>query len=281
MTIDTSKSSIFNMDALELINLLPNDSVDCILTSPPYWGLRKYGSQAEIGREDTPEEYILRLGNIFNKCDRILKKKGTMWINMGDVYRDKNLLQLPFRLAAYLQDHGWILRNDVIWNKPNPMPIAVKDRMTNAYEHIFFFVKSQFYFYDQDAIRVPVKRDTPRAEYDYQRMLKGRVEFNKGKRPNDGKQMSRSFVGGDPIKEANRRDVWTVTTGSPKKKVHFATFPPDLIRPCIKAGCPKDGLILDMFAGTGTTLKVAMEEQRHCIACELHEEYLNPSFFDQ
>lgn len=269
----TEGSKIINLDVLEGLSLIPSESIDCIITSPPYWNLRTYGSDDEIGSEKTSEEYIMRLTNIFVLCKRILKPAGTMWINLGDSYgKNKELLLLPSKLAISLQENGWILRNDIIWHKPNPMPQAVKDRLTNCYEHIFFFVKNKTYFYDQDSIRVPVKRGTPQAERDYKRMLKGRQEFN-GLRANNKNKGQNSFVGGDPLKGANKKDVWTVTTTS-SKKVHFATFPEELIRPCIKAGCPKGGIVLDIFAGTGTTMKVALQEQRQSIAIELNSEYI-------
>ena len=271
------------------------EPIQMCVTSPPYYGLRDYGGEEDqIGQEGSPEEFIDQLVEVFKKVRDVMVDDGTLWINMGDTYynyrsdgnypkqtvsktnqdlpnfspargnklkglKSKDLIGVPWLLAFALRKDGWYLRQDIIWHKPNPMPESVKDRCTKSHEYIFLLSKSKNYYYDNEAIKEPAKdwgtRDRTNGKY-----------HNKGTglQPHSG--LSKSY----PTK--NKRSVWTVTS-KPYKEAHFATYPPDLIEPCIKAGSRKGDIILDPFMGSGTTAMVSKQLDRHFIGCELHDSY--------
>lgn len=297
-------------DCLEVMRGMPAESVNCCVTSPPYWGLRIYlpddhpDKTYERGQESTLERYIEGLVEVFEEVKRVLTPDGSLWLNLGDMYagsktgahrppepghtRDDdgrkktgkenlhqrpvatlpagNLVGMPWRVAFALQAAGWILRQDIIWNKKNPIPESVKNRCTKAHEYLFHLTKSTKYWYDAEAIKEPavdagrVRRNDPCA--------------GKGDPRGDG---GRLHLKGDHIWDTrNRRDVWTISS-RPYKNAHFATFPPDLIRPCIRAGCPPNGVVLDPFSGAGTTGLVALQEGKHYLGIELNPEYVQMS----
>ena len=268
------------------------------VTSPPYYGLRDYGGEEkQIGQEQTPEEYVQSLVEVFRSVRDVLTDDGTLWLNIGDSYynyrpgkgqaypkqsvsktnqdlpqecnkrgrklegiKEKDLIGIPWMLAFALRSDGWYLRQDIIWHKPNPMPESVKDRCTKSHEYIFLFSKSKKYFYDNEAIKEPVKQDW------------GTRDRTKGKYHNAGTGLSPHSGLSKSYTTKNKRSVWSVTN-KPYKGAHFAVYPPDLIEPCIKAGSEEGDIVLDPFMGSGTTALVAKSLQRHYIGCELHEEY--------
>jgi len=296
-------------DSLEVLKTLPAECVNCIVTSPPYYCLRDYGVSGQIGLEKTPEQYIENLVNVFSECYRVLKSDGTMWVVIGDSYagsgrgwsgkndlysrkiqpaasfatefskphklsgyKSKDLIGIPFMLAFALRERGWYLRQDIIWAKSNPMPESVKDRCTKAHEYIFIFSKSAKYYFNHAAMLEP-------AQYDNH---KNQIKAASKKYLNGtgtGLQTQTINKGGARWKEVdgqfirNRRDVWFVPTRG-FKEAHFATFPPNLIKPCIEAGCPENGVVLDVFMGAGTTAVVARELGRNFIGIELNPEYV-------
>lgn len=301
-------------DSMELLQQMPDQSAHCCVTSPPYYGLRDYGVDGQIGLEETPNEFIVRLVEVFREVRRVLRDDGTCWVNMGDSYRlDKQLMGMPWRLAFALQDDGWYLRQDIIWHKPNPMPESVRDRCTKAHEYLFLLSKSSRYYFDGEAIREPAAygitptgvgfghgsdaeiRGRPRIAmptgWDTSTGGGGHGSFHidgaaRGSKRNSFARESK-YTAGDHGQKAqhrpgrsdidysqtrNKRSVWTVATHG-FKGAHFATFPPDLIRPCILAGAPRGGLVLDPFGGAGTTGLVAMQEGRRSILLELNPEY--------
>lgn len=271
------------------------------VTSPPYYGLRDYGHEGQIGLEETPEEYIKAMVEVFRCVWDVLEDDGTLWLNLGDSYgamggntytgfnerwsgtggagskqdatlsgvtdrkistgiKAKNLLGIPWRVALALQADGWILRQDIIWHKPNPMPESVQDRCTKAHEYIFLMSKSQKYYYDAEAIKEPVKQDW------------GTRDRTDGKYHNEGSGLQPHSGLEKSYEMANKRSVWTVTT-KPYAGAHFAVFPSDLIEPCILAGAPVSGIVLDPFMGSGTTAQVAQNFGRQYLGCELNPEY--------
>lgn len=256
-------------DCLEKLKELPDNSVDCCITSPPYYGLRDYGVSGQIGLEQTPQEYVQKMVNVFSEVKRVLKPNGTLWLNLGDSYgKQKQLIGIPWRVAFALQDSGWYLRQDIIWHKPNPMPESIRDRCTKAHEYIFLLSKSPKYYFDSEAIKEPSKHPNAKASWSCEsRKARG---HQVGGKPVGNEANGTKYNGS--IKR-NKRSVWTVT---PKhfKGAHFATFPPDLIEPCVLAGCPKEGIVLDPFMGSGTTGLVAKKHGRDFIGIELNEEYL-------
>jgi len=274
-------------DALERLRELPDEIADVCVTSPPYYGLRDYGVDGQVGLEKTPEEYIDRLVQIFREVRRTLKKDGTLWIVIADSYagsgrgiskktgiKNKDLIGIPWMLAFALRTDGWYLRSDIIWNKPNVMPESVKDRCTKCYEHVFMLAKSKTYHFDSEAVLVPAQYDG-RKETINKGSSKYADKIVPGKTPQSqhmaGKPHQRwRFKDGKPVK--NRRDVWTVST-RPYKGAHFATFPPELIEPCILAGSRPGGTVLDPFIGSGTTAEVAHRLGRECIGIELNPGY--------
>lgn len=283
-------------DCLESLRTMPSQSVNCCVTSPPYFGLRDYGVDGQIGLEPTPDEFVQALINVFREVRRVLRDDGTLWLNLGDSYastapgtrnspqtkgsktnpeqwgnfrpdlrdhgiKPKDLIGIPWRVAFALQADGWYLRQDIIWHKPNPMPESVRDRCTKAHEYVFLLSKSPRYFFDSEAIKEKAAYKGP---------------------PKPGKQAQTAYTG-LPVHtgnlgtskggKRNRRSVWSVAT-KPYKGAHFATFPPDLIEPCILAGCPVGGTVLDPFGGSGTTAGVALAHDRKAVLCELNPEYV-------
>ena len=290
-------------DSLEILKSMDDKSVDCCVTSPPYWALRNYDMDGQLGQESTPEEYVEKLVEILGEVHRVLKDEGTLWLNLGDSYvgtgakgthkdpknpkgrngqqdkannnkvaglKPKDMVGIPWRVAFALQEYGWWLRSDIIWHKPNPMPIPVNDRPTSCHEHIFLLSKSQKYYYDKDAILEPLadpnKKDGPNCS-----------GFGGNKHAkNKDKTLNTAYSGllydATKLKGKNKRDVWTVSTSS-YKEAHFAVYPPKLIEPCILAGCPDDGIVLDPFSGSGTTGVVAMNNGKNYIGIELNPEF--------
>ena len=291
-------------DALESMRGLPEKSVHTCVTSPPYFGLRDYKATGQIGLENTPDDYVARLVEVFREVRRVLRDDGTLWLNLGDSYartggtdrrvsdtakvgstrntltqmsdrtgkapvglKDKDLIGIPWRVAFALQADGWYLRQDIIWAKPNPMPESVRDRCTKAHEYVFLLSKGPRYYFDSEAIKEqavgPVGGAKGRGKQ--QSAAAYSVKGRPPQRDNSG------GLGGNG-ETRNRRSVWTVTT-KPFKGAHFATFPPDLIEPCILAGCPVGGTVLDPFGGSGTTAGVALKHGRRAILCEINPEY--------
>lgn len=292
-------------DCMEKLATLESESVDCCVTSPPYWGLRDYGVDGQLGLEPTPEQYVGHMRMVFEQVRRVLKPEGTLWLNLGDSYvgggnnrgnnspiskkqksnagatgqvasfgihkfksdllKPKDLVGIPWRMAFALQADGWYLRQDIIWHKPNPMPESVRDRCTKAHEYIFLFAKSQKYFFDHIAILEPFAN----------RESRGKLKGERGSQPYAAARGNdRATSGGFPrVREGrNKRSVWSVVS-RPFKGAHFATFPPDLIEPCILAGCPKGGVVLDPFFGAGTVGIAAKKHHRRWIGIELNPEY--------
>lgn len=231
-------NTIIQGDCLERLRDIPDGSVQCCITSPPYYGLRDYGVEGQIGLEQSPFEYIEKLVQVFSEVRRVLRANGTCWINLGDSYASsKNLMMIPARVAIALQEDGWILRSDIIWNKPTAMPESVTDRPTSAHEHIFLFAKSERYFYDADAIREPLKPKTF-TTFGTKHHAQGNDALGMVKSDNWGRTVEERLpkldIAGE-IAGANKRDVWTVVS-KPYAEAHFATFPPRLIEPCVLAG---------------------------------------------
>jgi DNA modification methylase len=341
--IEEMLNKIHNGDCLELLRQMPDESVNCCVTSPPYWGLRDYGNgEKGIGLEQTLPLYIQHLTEVFNEVRRILRADGTLWLNLGDAYcgswgnaghrpeldgtdsyqrektteyfnrggwdenrktpphvkidglKAKDLIGMPWRIAFALQASGYYLRSDIIWSKPNPMPESVMDRPTKAHEYMFLMAKSERYYYDADAIREASKIES------CERLMRGVSSDNKmvngapGQSPHSIHQprLNRSgnkkrkmgvergspndHLGGSIPWEGltkNKRDVWQIPTKN-YEGAHFATYPEELIEPCIKAGCPPEGVVLDPFMGSGTTGAVALRLNRNFIGLELNPEYV-------
>ena len=302
-------NKIIQGDSLEVLKTLPDELVDCCVTSPPYWGLRDYGIDGQLGLEKIPEEYISKMVEIFKEVKRVLKKRGNCWLNLGDTYsgsgngswnvqnpehygkqyykgkrpneylakprtefkslKPKNLVGIPWRVAFALQSDGWWLRQDIIWHKPNPMPESVTDRCTKSHEYVFLLTKSTKYYFDSEAIKECAVDDES---------CKGKRKRTGGQRENEFadkylKQNFRNIEKGKKYELINKRSVWTVSTYS-FRGAHFATFPPKLIEPMILAGCPKDGIVLDPFSGAGTTCIVAKKLERKYLGIELNPKYI-------
>lgn len=264
-------------DARKLAATLPHNSIQCIITSPPYWGLRHYGdnSDEEIGRENTIAEYVKDLVDVFHALFPILKDNGSFWLNLGDTYRNENLMGIPWRVALALQDDGWILRNDVIWHKPNAMPSSVKNRLTVDHEYLFFFTKERTgYYYDIDAIREEHITFSEKSK-----MKGGRKHFSGDMTtPENGKNKGNSNLHTGDWSKAfnpkgrNKRTVWEIPL-SKSRDSHFAVFPEKLIIPCILASSSLNDIILDPFMGSGTTAITALKNQRNFVGFELEEKY--------
>jgi site-specific DNA-methyltransferase (adenine-specific) len=256
-------------DVRDRLSELADESVNCVVTSPPYWGLRDYGQDGQIGLERTPGEYIDQLVSVFREVRRVLRDDGTLWLNLGDCYsvvdglQPKNLVGIPWRMAFALQADGWCLRQDIIWHKPNPMPESVTDRCTKSHEYLFLLTKSVKYYYDQEAIK------EPSANLGETSIRFGGSKYGDSKDPKHATKSGNNYVDSGT---RNKRSVWTVAP-EPFKGAHFATFPPRLIEPCILAGCPENGTVLDPFFGAGTTGLVAQRHNRRWIGCELNPEY--------
>jgi site-specific DNA-methyltransferase (adenine-specific) len=247
---------------------LPEQSVHCCVTSPPYFGLRDYGHDGQIGLEDTPDAYVRQLVEVFRAVRRVLRDDGTLWLNLGDSYAsDKNLLGIPWRVAFALQADGWYLRQDIIWHKPNPMPESVTDRCTKAHEYVFLLSKGPRYWFDAEAIAEPATY-APGCGWDNAKQ----GDYSDTKRKaHDYREPQQPFRA---IKDTrNKRSVWTIAT-RPFAEAHFATMAPELAETCIRAGCPTGGTVLDPFGGAGTTGLVADRLQRDAVLCELNPEYI-------
>lgn len=324
---------LINADVMDGLAQLADESIHCVVTSPPYYGLRDYGIDGQIGLESTYLEYIEKMVTVFREVRRVLREDGTLWLNIGDSYsndtkwggasggknstsaaggyqgqrvrrgsdrdpkrgpaadgqpmqqypsglKPKDLMMMPARLAISLQDDGWYLRSDIIWHKPNPMPESVNDRPTTAHEHIFLFAKSQKYYYDAPAIAEPVTGGShargngvnPRSRWPSgwdcgdgdHKALAGRYKAKQNE--------SFSAAVSGLVTERNKRTVWTVPT-QPYPEAHFATFPEALIEPCIKAGCPPGGVVLDPFGGSGTTAIVARRMGCDAVLIEISPAY--------
>lgn len=308
------KNEIIQGDALTEIKKLPDEIIDCFITSPPYWGLRDYGVEGQLGLEKTPEEYVAKLTEIFREVKRVLKKEGTCWLNLGDSYaingksggdidlsdgmdiqrgrgrlnehsviKPKDLVGIPWRVAFSLQADGWYLRQDIIWAKPNPMPESVTDRCTKSHEYIFLLTKSPRYYFDNEAIKEIATGYDGRKDTMYKGgpkdMAGGKHERWKYKNlQEDGQQPNtmheKRLVGEEYLSPVRNKRSVWTITTKPFKEAHFATFPEDLIVPMIKAGCPKGGIVLDPFIGAGTTGVVALKLDRKYIGIELNESYI-------
>ena len=320
---DIEKNTIINGNSLEVLKSLPDNSIDCCVTSPPYYALRDYGCDGQIGLEETPEKYIESLCDVFSEVRRVLTPEGTLWLNIGDSYngnkvgntevvknkkvsesndfhkklwggaKPKDLIGIPWMLAFALRSQGWYLRQDIIWQKPNPMPESVTDRCTKSHEYIFLMSKSQKYYFDYEAIQEPCA-DQSRTNYACGNRTNG---INKDRNDNDFGERSKNWKprtkncqydgqkpnsfhlsreNGEPDKEyyvRNKRDVWSVNV-KPCSEAHFATYPFELIKPCILAGCPENGIVLDPFMGSGTTAIVARSLNRNYLGVELNPEYI-------
>ena len=313
---------IFCCDVIDGLKRLPENSVDLCVTSPPYYNVRDYGVDGQIGLEQTPVEYVERITDVFQEVFRVLKPTGTLWLNIGDTYngtklgntnakfkqvnskdfnkkqwcgaKNKDLLGIPWMVAFALRDKvGFYLRNDIIWEKPSCMPEAVTDRCTKSHEYIFLFAKSEKYYYDQEAIMEPCA-DQGRKSYQAGGRTGGK---NKDRNDNDLSQRSKTWQPrtknlqydghpphtmhinrelGIPDKEytvRNKRTVWHVNSCH-DPCAHFAVYPEKLIEPCILDGCPKNGIVLDPFMGSGTTAKVAQRFDRHYVGFEINPEYV-------
>jgi len=272
-------------DVRDALALLPDESVHCVVTSPPYWGLRDYGVPGQLGLEPTPAEYVANMVRVFAEVRRVLRDDGTLWLNLGDSYwrnpkrgnqeigaamqhkscdlAEKNLLGVPWLVAFALQADSWILRQDIIWAKPNPMPESVRDRCTKAHEYLFLLAKSERYYFDAGAIAEPAAWERW-GDQTVDKPQQGTAKWIGNKRKEELQEKT----------TRNKRSVWTVAT-KPFKGAHFATFPPDLIEPCILAGCPADGTVLDPFSGAGTTGLVARRNNRNAILVELNPAYVD------
>lgn len=274
MTNEPSGNQIICGDARAVLQKLPPNKVDCIVTSPPYYRQRDYEHPLQIGNENSVQDYIRRLLEVFAECERVLTDIGTLWLNIGDKYVDGHLLGLPWRMAFSLVDQGWKLRSDIIWHKPNAMPHSVKNRPTVDHEYLFLLSKGPEYYYDADTIREPHVTFTEKS-----RMRGGRNHF--GKRngtPEQGKNKGNANLHDGRWDQAfhplgrNKRTVWSVPLGK-NRDAHFAVFPDKLIEPCILAGSPDGGLVLDPFLGTGTVAAAAKRLGRHYIGIELNPKY--------
>lgn len=292
-----SENTIYEGDCIETMKQWDSGCVQTCITSPPYYGLRDYGHDGQIGLEETPEAFVQKLVEVFREVKRVLRDDGTLWLNLGDSYagnnsqalnngragfgnererivnrtgvglKTKDLIGIPWMVAFALRADGWYLRQDIIWHKPNPMPESVTDRCTKAHEYIFLLSKSAKYYFDNEAI----KEESIHAG----RIVKASGEDSKNANAGYGSDTKGGFTKNDSLvaENRNKRSVWTVTT-KPYSGAHFATFPPDLIEPCILAGCPEGGVVLDPFMGSGTTAHTALRAGRKYVGCELNGEYI-------
>ena len=264
-------------DIRDVAPTLPDNFFQAIVTSPPYFGHRDYSKGSnpnEIGRESEPDEYVENLVRIFRDLRPKLKSDGLFWLNLGDTYRDKLLLGIPWRVALALQNDGWILRSDVIWYKPNAMPSSVKDRPTTDHEYLFMFARTPDYYYDADAIREPHVTFTEKS-----RMRGGRNHFGKvGGTPEAGKNAGNNNLHDGRWDQAfnpkgrNKRTVWEIPL-SKFRDAHFAVYPEKLVETCILASSREGDVIFDPFTGSGTTGVVAYRLARRFVGVELVEEY--------
>lgn len=274
-SISTLKDKILCGDAFATLSTIPDSSIQCIVTSPPYFQQRDYGTGTyQVGSETSHDEYVQRLVEVFRECRRVLRPDGLLWLNLGDKFLDGMLLGLPWRVAIALQQSGWILRCDIIWHKPNAMPHSIKTRPTVDHEYVFMFSKSSDYYYDADAIREPHVTFSENS-----RMKGGRNHF--GKRngtPEVGKNSGNNNLHDGRWDQAfhplgrNKRTVWNIPL-SKYRGAHFAVFPEKLVENCILASTKPSDLVLDPFAGSGTVGVVAARFQRAFILIELNQDY--------
>lgn len=297
---------------------MPAESIQCCVTSPPYFGLRDYGHDGQIGLEQTPDEYVAKLVAVFREVRRVLRNDGTLWLNLGDSYagggghspnapssayrksgkygdalkkggvkpqgviKPKDLIGIPWMVAFALRADGWYLRQDIIWAKPNPMPESVTDRCAKSHEYIFLLTKSKSYYYDHEAIKEQAVCGWNDSEFqkgktaEHQLGRAQKVRPSKPKGSFSGKTEAMADTGQNAFRAItdtrNKRSVWNVAT-KPFKDAHFATYPPDLIKPCILAGTKRGDVVIDPFGGSGTTGQVALELGRRAILCELNPDY--------
>lgn len=311
--------TIIQGDCIDVLKGLPEGIVNTCITSPPYFGLRDYGVDGQIGLEETPDQYVAKLVEVFREVRRVLRDDGTLWLNLGDSYagswgnyggcnrgkgnqrkikngsnahqksydgldkwrpptsnkmnglKPKDLIGIPWRVAFALQADGWYLRQDIIWHKPNPMPESVTDRCTKSHEYIFLLSKSQKYHYDNEAIKERGVMTSAGSRQVDTRDTHGTGGGNTA--INAAKERMKKELAENGFVTRNKRSVWTVTT-KPFKEAHFATFPEDLIKPCILAGCPENGVVYDPFMGSGTTAFVAKKLGRHYLGSELNPDYI-------
>ena len=274
-TKNSTDSCVEFGDALDILPTLPDQFTDCIITSPPYYRQRNYEDSAEqLGQEASPSAYVERLVEIMSECGRVLKDSGTLWLNIGDKYDRGEQLGMPWRVALAMIDAGWTLRSDIIWHKPNAMPSSVKSRPTVDHEYVFFFTKGKDYYYNADAIREPHVTFSENSK-----MRGGRNHFGKrGGTPEKGKNAGDNNLHDGRWDQAfhpggrNKRTVWSIPLGK-FRDVHVAVFPEKLVETCILAGCPDDGVVLDPFCGSGTTLLVAQRLGRKWIGIDCVEKY--------
>ena len=306
-------NEILHGDVIEKLKELETGTVQCVVTSPPYWGLRNYQVEKQLGLEKTPEEYVEKMVEVFRQIKRVLKHDGTVWLNLGDSYngrstnrsgqhgyndgrsnrsnrfsvgginglKPKDIVGIPWRVAFALQADGWYLRQDIVWHKPNPMPESVQDRCTKSHEFIFLLTKSARYYYDNDAIAERATCGESRPDgiardrmLDYDsKEKKLRPSKKRGEFGGKWKDMKGQEAFRAVRETRNRRSVWTINT-QPYKEAHFATFPKKLPELCIKAGSKEGDIILDPFFGSGTTGWVAQRLGRQWIGIELNEEYI-------
>lgn len=274
-TLPAIHNQVLHGDALKVVHGLPANLVDCTVTSPPYYRQRDYGDKHQLGQEKTPAEYIGKLVDIFSEVRRITKPTGSLWLNLGDKYEDGRLLGLPWRVALALAEEGWILRSDCIWQKPNAMPSPVANRPTTDHEYLFFFAKSEEYFYDADAIREPHVTFS-----DNSKMKGGRKHFGKiNGTPELGKNAGAQNLHRGRWDQAfhplgrNKRTVWSIPL-SKFREAHFAVFPETLVETCIKASSPTAGMVLDPFCGSGTVLVVAKQQGRNWVGIDCATKYV-------
>jgi site-specific DNA-methyltransferase (cytosine-N4-specific) len=277
-------------DSLEVMRTLPDCSVDCIVTSPPYYGLRDYGNDGQYGLEPTPDEYVETMRALFAEARRVLADDGTFWLNIGDSYGPGKALQgIPWRVALALQTDGWILRNSIIWYKPNGMPESVTDRLSGKHENIFMFTKKPTYWFDLDALREPLSEDRAPSRKARKPQAGWKENSAKGEyKPNRGgtawSANANNLPGVSPQQDylgahengKNPGDVWPINT-QPFGGAHFAVFPQELARRCIVAGCKPGGVVLDTFSGSGTTGLVAQRHGRKYVGIDLSADYLKLS----
>ena len=322
---------------LSILSTLPDQSVHTCVTSPPYWGLRDYGSAGQLGLEQTHNDFVARMVEVFASVRRVLRDDGTLWLNLGDSYanggcgardrdrwpkqsrndhqpthakrltglKPKDLVGIPWRVAFALQEDGWYLRSDIIWSKPNPMPESVTDRPTKAHEYLFLLSKNDRYYYDHEVVKEPMAaasvvrlaqdvagqagsgranggaktngpmRAVGKSPKGNAKTFRGGGAYTQGQSFGNGRTVERDSHGNTPNETGlrNRRSVWEVPTVG-LSEAHFATFPPRLIEPCVLAGSPVGGTVLDPFFGAGTTGLVAQRHGRHCVGIELNPEYV-------
>jgi DNA modification methylase len=307
-------NEIYQGDALQVLRTFDNELIDCCVTSPPYWALRDYGIEGQLGNEPTFELYIERLCDVFDEVKRVLKKEGTCWVNIGDTYfggcggpsswerksrniewreksernphrRDKGypskcLTLVPFRFAIEMINRGWILRNVIIWHKPNCVPESVKDRFTTNFEYLFFFVKQKKYYFEQQfelmkesSLERLKRKFNPNKEYS-KMSVKSQQEYQNRFKENTIRYRHGGKTDVDRIyNKVNKRSIWTISL-KPFHGAHFAVYPKDLIEIPIKAGCSINGIVLDPFMGSGTTAIVAKKQNKNYLGIELNPEYI-------